>query len=1044
MATDTDLVGRDTELRRLRAALARAREGRGGLVLVSGEPGIGKSALGRAAVRDAESGGANVFFGHAWELGDAPPYFPLRSACAALGLDANELAREGQPFHAWELLLAALSRAAAQRPLVWLLEDVHAADLGTLDLLTLLAQPLGSLCALVVVTARLKDPRVTERVSQRLTRMARDGEHLALDALDAGSVRVVAERTAGRALPAAALRELVLRTNGNPLFVVECAQALRAGGASASGLPGTVRQVVLDRVNLLPEATKRALAAAAVLGRESTAFLLGRVLDALPARAVDALEPALRSGLLEEAAPGRFAVTHILVRDAIEDALSAAERHELHAAASRALADLPEDVAVLVERPRHALAALGGDRAGGGENGVALALRAATELERQGAVDRAHALHQRIDAARAAGLAPPATPEERLREAGVARAAGRFSDARRTCLAVVAGARRRGDPTLFAEAVLAVGAELRPGVVDRELVALLEEAKAGFSSSNTALGVRVLARLAAALQPAPDPEVPLALARRAITLARELGDPAALVEVLFIAGSALTDFNPHAERVAVSEELCRHALAAGDRAAAVRGFVRSALARAEGGDFGAFSAAVERALALSEEIGAPRHRWRPLLLASMRAVAQGDTASSERAVREVRELEAVSDDPTLSLSLSAHVHAVAILLHRADEIRRLARELAIPRTLDSAAFIEATIRAASFARVEAREATLGALARLGPAPASGQGDYFTFALAEVHAFLGDVEVCRRSRGAVAAISTPHLVGGHVPMTYEGPRARVLALLDSVLGAHTGAETALREALATVTAAGLTPWIAQLEYDLARVLERAGKRAEAASHFARAAAVAAEVPMPGLAERAARGAELSGAAGAGSARAPERVSPAPARCALRRQGELWQLDFDGRSSTLKHSRGIELLARLVERRGEELHVLALASDEPGASLDEGTSPPMDEQAKRAYRRRLAELERARGEADAHHDLGRLAMLDKERAALEAELARAFGLGARARRSGSSSERARVNVQRRLKDAIGRISDVDPECGRFLSKTIRTGNYCVFLG
>lgn len=1006
---------------------------------MTGEAGIGKSALARVAARDAEGLSALVVLGAAWELGAAPAYFPLRPAFSTLGVDPNTVAELANPFQAWELLLGGLARAANGRLVLLVVEDVHAADLATLDLLTLLAHPLRSLSALVLATARLQDPRVTDRVAQRLTRMARDGEHIALEPLGTAAVRALAERTIGRGVSDAALGELVTRTGGNPLFVVECAQALRASGTSARGLPSTVRQVVLDRVRLLPQGTERVLAAAAVIGRNFTAFVVASMLERLPAHVIDELEPAHRAGLVEESSPGRFAFTHILVRDAIEDALAPAERRKLHALASDALEKLDETLDLLVERARHALEA-GGES----DTGVSLALRAGAELEKQGAFDRAHALYQRVREARHGGLAPAASPEQRLHEARVAQAAGRFSEARKLCLELIELARQSGDAELFAEAALAFGAEIRPGVVERELVLLLEEAKDRLQVPNGSLGVRVLARLAAALQPAPDPAVPIALAREALASAHALGDERALIDVLFLAGAALVDYNPLEERVAVSAELVRRALAAGDLVNAARGYGRLAVAQAELGELAAFSDAVERVLALADELGAPRHRWRGLLLASMRALARGDAAASDRAVHEVREFEAVSDEPVLSLSLATHAFCAAALLHRDEELLQRARELSLPPELPSAAAMQVFLRAAAFARVEDRAAVEAELAGLRFETRSESEGFFEARVAEVYAFLEDVEACRRMRPAIVANTAPHIVSGHVPMTYEGPRERVLGLLDSVLGEHATALAELEGALATVTAAGLLPWMAQLEYDLGIALERAGRERDAALHFARASERAAVVPMPGLVTRA----ERRRARITGESRpqvSPPARPPARPPIVLTRDGELWRLDFEGRRTlTLKHSRGIELLARLVERAGVELHVLALASDEPGASLgDDGMGDALDAQAKRAYRERLVELERALADAESRHDQGRTAELEAERDALTNELSRALGLGGRGRRAGSPSERARVNVQRRLKDAVARIGELDAECGRFLASRVHTGNYCVFL-
>jgi hypothetical protein len=147
--------------------------------------------------------------------------------------------------------------------------------------------------------------------------------------------------------------------------------------------------------------------------------------------------------------------------------------------------------------------------------------------------------------------------------------------------------------------------------------------------------------------------------------------------------------------------------------------------------------------------------------------------------------------------------------------------------------------------------------------------------------------------------------------------------------------------------------------------------------------------------------------------------------------------------VKHSRGIGILARLVERPGDEVHVLTLGSDEPSASVAESDAGEMiDPRARESYRERLADLEREIAEAERHADLGRLPKLEQERAALAEELRRAVGLGGRVRRSGSATERARVNVQRRVKDAIARITELDAGLGRFFENAVSTGTFCRF--
>src|SRR5262245_23302890 len=121
------LQGRASAVEALSSALGAALSGNGALALLSGEAGIGKSALAEAVAREAEARGASVLRGRAWEFADAPPYFPVWPVLRALGIRVGPDA-----FELWEQVVAALARAGAQGASVWILEDLHAADLGTL------------------------------------------------------------------------------------------------------------------------------------------------------------------------------------------------------------------------------------------------------------------------------------------------------------------------------------------------------------------------------------------------------------------------------------------------------------------------------------------------------------------------------------------------------------------------------------------------------------------------------------------------------------------------------------------------------------------------------------------------------------------------------------------------------------------------------------------------------------------------------------------------------------------------------------------------
>jgi hypothetical protein len=1007
------LVARADSLAKLEESLAKAASGRGHVVLLRGEAGIGKSTLLAEAVRRAEAGQFRVITGKSWELGEAPPYFPLWSGLRALGLEPP--ASGADPFRLWEEVLSRLAaETSGGKPLLWAIEDLHAADLQTLDLLTFLVTAIASLRVASVATTRAADPRLSERSSQRLVRIGRDATTVDLAPFAEGDVASVAARIAGRELAPFEVAQLHQLTGGNPLFVVECARAFAIAGAAPRAVGGrTVRTVVAERVNLLPEATRAALAAAAILGREASAATIARMEGALPAQVIDALLPAVDAGIVSEARPGHFAFAHIVVRDAIEEMLTRERRVDLHARAEKALDG--DGVDVVVERARHALAARQQDA-------VKLAMRATKLLEGLGAWDRALAMHERIQDVHA-GTAP-----ERLHMATVASAAGRFAMATELCREVIAYAQARGDGDLLARTALVLGSEIRPATVDTELVAALREAQKLLPEGP--LKLRVMARLAAALQPADDPRMPIAMAHEAIAKARAFGDEAVFLDVLHVAVSAMIDYETPEIRVPIVCELLDRALAAGDLAKAVRAQVLYAIDLAAKGELTAWSAAVDDALELSLRVGHPRHRWRPLLLDSMRALAFGDVRTSDRRIVEVQRLAAITDDPALMLSLNAHLFTAARLLHRDDAMRAVLPDLAARvGAARHGRFIEAAIKAGIGARLEDRALVESVLDVAAMVPLGFVIDSLNASVAEGVAFAGSDALRREVLARWNGNAGEHVIGGVIPFTYEGPTSRLKALLEAALGDRASAERRLREGLGQVEALGFRAWIAQLSYDLGALIGDT-------SLLGRAAELAEEIGMPGLVVRARK------KMGTDVASAPPAVA-AP-RFTLALEGDTWKVEHAGHVARVKDSRGMRMLARLVERAGEDVHVLVLASDDPSASVhDEGIGPALDDRARREYKERLDDLVAAIDQAEDRGDRGRIAKLRAERDALDAELRRAFGLGGKARPTSSASEKARVNVQRRLKDAIGRIGEHDPAAGRFLEKAVSTGIYCRFF-
>ena len=166
--------------------------------------------------------------------------------------------------------------------------------------------------------------------------------------------------------------------------------------------------------------------------------------------------------------------------------------------------------------------------------------------------------------------------------------------------------------------------------------------------------------------------------------------------------------------------------------------------------------------------------------------------------------------------------------------------------------------------------------------------------------------------------------------------------------------------------------------------------------------------------------------------------------FRREGDYWSVEFEGRTVRVRDLKGMRYLAQLLAHPGREVHVLDLVAAETGQKTALGDAGEiLDDRAKSAYRRRLAEIEDDIAQARALEDAGREMQADAERDFLVRELARAIGLGGRDRRAASTSERARSGVTRALRQGITRIGEHHPELGEHLNHAVRTGTYCAYV-
>lgn len=177
----------------------------------------------------------------------------------------------------------------------------------------------------------------------------------------------------------------------------------------------------------------------------------------------------------------------------------------------------------------------------------------------------------------------------------------------------------------------------------------------------------------------------------------------------------------------------------------------------------------------------------------------------------------------------------------------------------------------------------------------------------------------------------------------------------------------------------------------------------------------------------------------SAPAPTRPAEAPSDDrvgSLHRVGDVWTITYEHTSVTVKATKGIDDLARLLASPGTEIHCLDLV----GAAVDQAsTGEVIDEQAKRAYEERIRELQAELDEAEADHDAARAERARAELDAVVDHLTAALGLGGRRRRTASAAERARSTVTQRVRHAIRRLGRDHPLLGRHLEASVRTGVY-----
>jgi class 3 adenylate cyclase/tetratricopeptide (TPR) repeat protein len=1097
---DASLVGRDGELAQLVDALERSFAGLGRLILLSGEPGIGKSRLADELATEAVRRGARVIWGRCWEAGGAPAYWPwvqaLRSLIRdlppdrlrpAFGPGGAELARmlpdevgsvfaelpppavdpDTDRFRLFQAVMSFLKRAAGDHPIALILDDLHAADASSLLLLRFVADELQDAHVLVVACYRDTELTPGHPLSATVSELARRPltVRLPLSGLAEADVGRFIALISQREPPAGLAAAVYDGTAGNPLFVGEVAQLLVSEGllerpaevvAWQLSVPQGIREVIIRRLAGLSEQTSRLLSLASVLGRDFDLQALEQLSGEPRDELLRLLDGAAAAKLVAEV-PGalaRFRFSHVLVRDTLYDELPASARVRLHRHIGEALEqryghDLDPHLAELAHHFAHAAPAGDVDKA------VAYARRAAGRALQQLAYEEAARLFEL--ALQAAGLEAKPDPRvqcELLLGLGDAHArAGEGEVAREAFLHAATVARGLGSGELLARAALGYGGRFvwaRAGT-DEHLIRLLEDALTGLGDADSSLRVRVMSRLAGALRDEHERETRDALSRKAVEIARRLDDAGALAYAL--EGRCFAIFWPESatERLEIATELAKIAEQTGDRERLLeaRHFGRIGIPL-ELGDLATVQAERDDVMRLAEELRQPAQRWLVVATNATIAAFEGRFAEAELLMKEAFELGKRAQQ--IDAVLSYRIQLFTLHLHRGglqnveSLIRRSVGEYpARPMLRCMHAYLLAAIGRGEEARPLFDELTEN---RCSVLPVNNEWLFSLGFLVDVANVLRDAERAETLYQLLAPYadrnaSTPDYIA-------TGSVSRPLAVAASVVERWSEAENHFGAALRANSEMGAHPWVARTNLDWAEALLKRDAPAdcERAADFAgEAGRIARNLGMLVLAARA----EAIVKDGVPPA-APMRLRPS----LFRREGEYWAIAYEGDAFRLKDSKGLRYLARLLAEPGREVHALDLVAGEhtperaprhldPAlvASTPADAGEILDSRAKAEYRHRLSELEEAAEEARALGDVERAARADEERDFLVRELASALGLGGRDRRSASPSERARVSVTRAIRAALARIRKHSARLGDHLDRTVHTGTFCSYM-
>ncbi|MEE8159322.1 MAG: AAA family ATPase, partial [Dehalococcoidia bacterium] len=387
-------VGRQREMGEMKACLEDALSGRGRLVTLVGEPGIGKTRTAQELTTYAGLRGAQVLWGRSYEEQGVPPYWPwvqairsyvrekdpqqLQSEMGSGAADIAEVVSDVQErlpglpqvpqlepeqarFRLFDSIAAFLKSASIRQPMVLVLDDLHWADQPSLALLQFVARELGGARLLIIGTYRDMELSRQHPLAEALGELTRERlfQRVLLRGLTQEDVGRFIEMTSGHTAPRGLVEAVHTQTEGNPLFVTEVVRLLVQEGELSGEkvqetdswtirIPEGVREVIGRRLNRLSQRCNEALTVASIVGREFTLAQISPLVEEVTEdRLFEILEEALASRVIEELpqSVGRYQFTHALIQETLTGELSTTRRVRLHARIAETLEGLYGDEA---------------------------------------------------------------------------------------------------------------------------------------------------------------------------------------------------------------------------------------------------------------------------------------------------------------------------------------------------------------------------------------------------------------------------------------------------------------------------------------------------------------------------------------------------------------------------------------------------------------------------------------------------------------------------------------------------------------------------